>query len=280
MPSLRTAWVLLTTYYAYMLTYRVEIFLWMVASALPLIMMGIWIEAGASGSFPDVTAASAARYFLAVFIVRQVTVTWVLYEFEHHVLSGKLSPKLLHPIDPAFVFLATHLGEQLARLPFFLAVFALGLWLYPAALSDPADPSAWLLPSLSDVLAFVVAMYAAFAFRFLLQYTLAMLAFWFERVSAFEPLAYLPYLFLSGLLFPLEALPAGVAAALKWTPFPWLVLVPRDDPRRRRAAAGTGLRDDRGVAGGAVRGESIAVASGPEAVLGDGGVNAAAGPLK
>ena len=226
MPTPRTTAALLSTWYAYMVAYRAEIFLWMIATCLPLIMMGVWIQAGASGDFPDVTAASAARYFLAVFVVRQVTVTWVMYEFEHELLTGKLSPMLLHPLDPVFVYLARHLGEQAARLPFFLAIVALALWLYPAALADPDDPERWMLPSLPRVAGFVGLLYAVFAFRFLLQYTIAMGAFWFERVSAFELLVYLPYLFLSGMLFPLEALPEAQRELLLWTPFPWLVWFP------------------------------------------------------
>jgi ABC-2 type transport system permease protein len=215
---------MLSVWTAYMLAYRFEILLWMVATMLPLIMMGVWIEAGASGLFPDITAASVARYFLSVFVIRQVTVVWVAYEFEHHVVSGKLSALLLHPIDPAWRFVAMHLGEQVTRLPFFAGVVALALLLYPSALRE-ADGS-WWVPSAWQVLGFVVFVYTAFAVRFLLQYTVSMLSFWVERVGGFEQLTYLPYLFLSGMLFPLEVLPPELANALLWTPFPYLVWFP------------------------------------------------------
>ncbi len=216
---------LLGVWYAFMLTYRFEIMLWMVATALPLIMMGVWIEAGASGLFPDITAVSVARYFLAVFVVRQVTVVWVIYEFEFQVNSGRLSSNLLTPIDPAWRYITMLLGEQGARLPFFVGVVALALLIYPAALRGE-DGSGWWLPSLWQLGWFVVLTYAAFTVRFLIQYTVAMLAFWFERASGFDHLIFLVFLFCSGMLFPLEVLPDGMREVLMLTPFPYLLWFP------------------------------------------------------
>ncbi|MEM7575843.1 MAG: ABC-2 family transporter protein [Planctomycetota bacterium] len=221
---LRVGGSMLSMWSAYMAAYRFEIVLWMVATMLPLIMMGVWIEAGASGLFPDITSASVARYFLAVFVIRQLTVVWVAYDFEYHVVSGKLSPLLLHPVDPGWQFVFSHLGEQVVRLPFFVGVVAIAVAIYPAALQDAEG--GWWLPGAGQIVGFVLLTYAAFVLRFLLQYTVAMLSFWVERVGGFEQLTYLPYLFLSGMLFPLEVLPAEVSNVLLWTPFPYLVWFP------------------------------------------------------
>ena len=219
----RIARSLLEVYYAYMTVYRVELLLWAVATALPLIMLGLWVEAGQSGSFA-LSQAQMARYFLAVFLVRELTVVWVIHEFEWEVLSGKLSPLLLHPLDPAWRYVAMHLGEQAARLP--LAVLLLGLcgWLYPIALHQP--DGSWWMPGLGRAALTVLACYMAFTLLFLIQYTLALLAFWVERVAALEGLLYLPYLFLSGLVAPLEVFPPSVREWVLWTPFPYLVWFP------------------------------------------------------
>jgi len=45
---------------------------------------GSLIEAAQGGSWP----LDFARYFLAVFIIRQSTVVWVIYEFEKEVVEG------------------------------------------------------------------------------------------------------------------------------------------------------------------------------------------------
>ena len=45
-PLLRKARTLLSVYNALMVEVRSEIFLWMLATAFPLILMGVWIKAG------------------------------------------------------------------------------------------------------------------------------------------------------------------------------------------------------------------------------------------
>ena len=220
---MRKWWTYLSVYYAYMLEYRAELFLWMIATVLPLIMMGPWIEAGSTGRFP-LGAAAFARYFLAAFLVRQFSLAWVIYEFEGLVTTGRLSPLLLHPIDPFWRLISAHLSEHAARLPFVIVLITVAVLLVPQAILD-LDGGYWV-PTPGGVALAVVATYAAFTLRFLLQYTLALLAFWFERVSAFERVLFLPYLFLSGLIAPLEVFPDVVREITLLTPFPYLIWFP------------------------------------------------------
>ncbi len=215
----------LTVYYSLMAEYRAELFLWAIATSLPLIMMGVWIEAGASGRFP-LDEAALARYFVAVFIVRQFSIAWVIYDFEYHVVTGRLSPLLLQPIDPIWRFVVPHLSEQLARLPFVACLVGLVLWLYPQALAAPDGSATPWWPTWDRIVWAAVLTYFAFTLRFLMQYTLAMLAFWVERVVAFDRLLQIPYLFLSGLIAPLEVFPDAVRSLAVYTPFPYLVWFP------------------------------------------------------
>ncbi|MBK1990528.1 ABC-2 family transporter protein [Sphaerospermopsis aphanizomenoides BCCUSP55] len=207
---------LLTVYYAYMLEYRSELILWVLSGSLPIILMGVWIKAAAGGNF-SFTPVDFARYFFAVFIVRQLTVVWVIYEFEKEVVQGKLSPRLLQPIDPVFHHLTGHISERFARLPFVFLLTGFFFLLYPEAF--------WM-PSLGNILLFTLAAVLAFALRFLIQYTLAMLAFWTERATALENFWFLFFLFLSGMIAPLEVFPEAVRNIVMFTPFPYLINFP------------------------------------------------------
>lgn len=212
----RKAWALFTVFYAYMMAYRAELILWALANSLPFILMGVWMEAAREGSFA-LTEVDFARYFLAAFIVRQVTVVWVIWEFEHDVLKGHLSNQLLMPIDPVWRHIAMHISERFARLPFSALLVGVFFALYPKAM--------WL-PSAYDIVTAGSVMLLALGLRFLMQYTLAMLSFWTERASNAENLWMLLYLFLSGLIAPLEVFPPLVRDVAMLTPFPYLVYFP------------------------------------------------------
>lgn len=211
-----TCRVLLSVYYAYMVEYRAELLLWVLSGTFPLILMGVWAKAAQSGQF-GLQPVEFVRYFLAVFIVRQFTVVWVVWEFEREVIEGRLSPYLLQPIDPVWRHFFSHVAERFARLPFALMLIALFLVLYPKA--------AWWPSPANLVLAFIAVVFS-FCLRFVMQYSFALLAFWTERASALEQFWFLIYTFLSGMIAPLELFPEGLRAVLLWTPFPYMIYFP------------------------------------------------------
>ncbi|MDP5336969.1 MAG: ABC-2 family transporter protein [Nodularia sp. (in: cyanobacteria)] len=190
--------------------------LWVLAGALPIILMGVWIQAAQGGQF-GLTPVDFARYFITVFFVRQLTVVWVIWDFEKEVIEGKLSFRLLQPIDPVWHHVAGHLSERVARIPFILLLIFLFFILYPQAI--------WL-PNLGQFLLFGLAVTLAFILRFIIQYTFGLFAFWTERASALETFWLLFYLFLSGLIAPLDVFPETVRTIVMFTPFPYLINFP------------------------------------------------------
>ena len=217
---------LLLTHYAHMLEYRAEIFLWALSNSLPIILMGVWIKASQEGNF-GLSTVDFARYFFGVFLVRQFTAIWVIWEFEREVIEGKLSFRLLQPIDPVWHHVARHLAEKMTRIPLIFLFTGLFFLLYPDAI--------WI-PSIGQFLLFIIAIAAAFILRFTIQYTFAMFAFWTERASAIQQFWFLFYIFLSGAIAPLEVFPEGFRRIIELTPFPYLMHFP--------AALITGLEVD------------------------------------
>ena len=213
---LRVTKTLFLTYYAYMLEYRAELFIWLLSNSLPFILMGAWLKASENGSF-GLTSLEFIRYFLAVFIVRQFNIVWVIWDFEKELISGQLSHRLLQPIDPFWHHLLHHIAERWARIPMLVVLVVLIFLLYPQ--------SFWI-PSLSTGLLTILIVAIAFLLRFLIQYTFAMLAFWTERASAIEQIWFLFYTFLSGIIAPLEVFPPLVRDIAMWTPFPYMVYFP------------------------------------------------------
>lgn len=210
-------WVHYKVYYAEAVEYRAEIWLWAVAGVLPFILMNVWMNVAGGGKMAFTDAMDYARYFLAVFVVRNLSTVWVIWEFDHHITQGTLSHRLLQPMDPAWRFFVAHVAERIARLPFLLMIVAGFLVLMPDARYQP-DP----LLFIEGLLAIV----GAFLLRFIMQYCMAMLAFWSERAIAIEQVFFLPFIFLSGLIGPLDDFPPGLAEAMMYTPFPYVTYFP------------------------------------------------------
>jgi ABC-2 type transport system permease protein len=212
----KKATTLLTTYYAHMLEFRAEIFLWALSNSLPLILMGVWTEAAQEGNF-GFSSVDFARYFFSIFLIRQFTTIWVIWEFEREIVEGQLSFRLLQPLDPVWHHVAKHIAEKMTRIPLTIALTVLFFWLYPQAF--------WI-PSWKELLFLAIATVVAFVLRFVSQYTFAMFAFWTERASAIEQFWFLFYIFLSGLIAPLEVFPPLVREIVLWTPFPYFLYFP------------------------------------------------------
>ncbi|MCF8140232.1 MAG: ABC-2 family transporter protein [Cyanobium usitatum Tobar12.5m-G36] len=199
-----------------MLEYRAEIALWALSGVLPLIMLGVWSGSGAAAA-AGLSPQQLSHYFLAAFVVRQFTVVWLIQVFEDDALQGRLSPFLLQPLSPLWRYLAAHFSEQASRIPF-VAVMVLVVGL--------AAPGLLWLPSAGALLLGFLAIVAAFLLRFLLQVLVTTLCFWSERAAALDRLLMIPYLFLSGIVAPLETFPPGVRRLALATPFPWMVDFP------------------------------------------------------
>jgi viologen exporter family transport system permease protein len=216
--------VVLSVQYAEMMEFRAEIALWAIATMLPLIMMGVWAQAGASGKFPF-SQVEVFRYFIVVYLVRQLTIVWTIHHLEFLIVTGRFSHLLMHPVDPCIRFILMHLGEQWTRLPFAVAIVGLFLFLYPETVTGGPDGALWW-PGWQNIGLAIFACYAAFILRFFMQYALSMAAFWHERVAAMDAILMLPYMFFSGLIFPFNALPDTLREVLLWTPFPYMVWFP------------------------------------------------------
>ena len=207
---------LLSVYYAHMLEYRAEIFFWVLSGSLPIILMGVWIQASQGGDFA-LNSVEFARYFFCVFQVRQFTNVWVIWDFEKEVIEGQLSFKLLYPVDPAWYHVARHIAEKMTRFPIAILITLLFFWLYPEAV---------FMPKLINLILGLMAIVLAFTLRFIIQYTLAMFCFWIERASSIQQFWFLFDIFLSGITAPLDVFPASIREIVLLTPFPYTVYFP------------------------------------------------------
>lgn len=181
----------------------------------------IWksIYSDSSGEIAGYNFGEMVFYFLIVLLVESlVTPTEDEWQIAAEIREGQLSALLLKPFNflgyRACIFLGSRLLYTTITILPVLAVF----WWYREYLQWPAH--------LITCLYFILSLIMAGAIQFLIAYALAMLAFWILEISTVVFILYSFEYFLSGRLFPLDALPGVTGIILRFLPFPYELYFP------------------------------------------------------
>jgi ABC-2 type transport system permease protein len=206
----------LKTAIAQMLQYRFGILIWAVWGFVgPLISLAVWTAASAShgGAISNGSASYTQRdfaaYFLVFMVVGHLTMSWDAFEFAFRVRDGNLSPRLLKPLNPIHSDLAANIAFKLTT-----SVMILPAWVALFVMLRPSPPH-----SLGQFLLGIPAVVLAGILRYILQYNLALFAFWTTRVEAINEFYFALDSFLAGRIAPLSLLPGWLAAAAYFSPF-------------------------------------------------------------
>lgn len=219
--------------------YRGALAIWLLGLLLePVVYLVVWTTVAASqgGAVGGFTGGEFAAYFAILMVVNQLTFTWHFHEMEWRIRQGFFSPLLLRPVHPIHSDIAENLTFKL------LTVTAVA----PAAIVLLVAFGASFQPSLLDVVAFLPSLVLAMVLRFLIEWTLALAAFWLTKVSAVNQAYYVLMLFLSGQVAPLALLPPAVQVLASLLPFRWMVAFPVETLQGRLSpteiAAGLGAQ--------------------------------------
>ncbi len=201
------------------LQYRAALVIWLIGHILePLIYLVVWstVSRSSGGSAGGFTTAGFAAYFIVLMVVNHVTFSWIMFEYDYRVRHGTLSFALLRPIHPIHADIADNVSFKLITLPMMLlAAVILALAFRPTLHWMP-----WAMA------AFVPALVLAFLVRFLVEWTLALAAFWTTRVSAINQMYFVVTLFLSGQVAPLSLFPFPLQVVASLLPFRWMIAFP------------------------------------------------------
>lgn len=199
---------------ASMLTYGLFIF----------IFSRVW-----AGAYARDTTIAGYTHSMAIwyFIVAEMTAFGMgrfFWTLSRDMKSGQVAYLLARPYDFVWYHYAERVGGALVDLCLIMAEgFLLGL-----VLAGPFPPLAAGSGAVAEAarLALTVAsLLLAGSINFMLQFAVAMTAFWLEENDALFWI-YQKLALIVGTLVPIEFLPAAAAKAAIWTPFPYLSYAP------------------------------------------------------
>jgi len=203
--------------FAEAVAYRGEFLVWMFSTTMPLIMLALWSAVAREAPIGRFGEKEFVAYFLATFIVRQLTGSWVSWEINYEIRNGTLSLRLLRPIHPMLTFAIQNLAAQPLRLIVALPMAA--IWLVAVGTGQfPHGPLAWL--------AFGLALLGGWLVTYLASFSIGCLAFFMESSIKIMDVWLTLFFVFSGYLMPVELFPPALRNVLDWLPFRYQIGLP------------------------------------------------------
>ncbi len=199
--------------------YRTSMAIWMLSLVIePLIFLMVWqaVAKAQDGVAGNYTMGTFAAYFMWVMVVNHITFTWIMYSISFEIREGHLAARLLHPIHPIHKDVSDNFSYKLLGLVFLIPAFVIMLKVFQPEFHFVL----WHLP------AFVLALVMAAAVRFVLEWTVAQVAFWIVDTRAFNIGFSTLLLLFSGRFAPIDLFPDWFKFFGQWLPFRWLVAFP------------------------------------------------------
>lgn len=197
--------------------YRAELFVWILTTTMPLVMLALWHAVAREAPVGRFRGKDFVAYFLATFIVRQFTSSWIAWELNFSVRQGTLSYRLLRPIEPLW-----HIAiDNLATLPLrsliagpiaFIGFLLVGKAMLPSSLL------AWLL--------WCIAMLGAWSITCLINVAIGSLSLFMESSIKLMELWLTFYFVFSGYTIPIEIFPPALRSVANWLPFRYQIGLP------------------------------------------------------
>ncbi|HXI01650.1 MAG TPA: ABC-2 family transporter protein [Candidatus Saccharimonadales bacterium] len=197
--------------------YRAEFLVWMLSTTMPLIMLALWSAVARDAPVGRFGQREFVAYFLATFIVRQLTASWVAWQMNFEVRQGTLSQRLLRPIHPMIVFAVENVAAQPLRLVVALPAAVVWLWAVGSA-QIPRDPVL--------LAAFAAAVLGGWIITFLASFAIGCLSFHTESSIKLMEVWMTLYFIFSGYMIPVELFPAPVRTLTDCLPFRYQIGLP------------------------------------------------------
>jgi ABC-2 type transport system permease protein len=197
--------------------YRSEFLIWILSTNMPLVMLVLWSQVGREGPMGGFDEKEFVTYFVATFLVRLMTGSWVVWELNMEIRQGTLAMRLLRPMHPFFAYAA----DNIAAIPLrALFAFPIGIAVFFAASGRPLESDAlgWLFVSASVAGAWALTFFAM-AFIGSLGF------FWESSLSAYDLWLGL-FFVLSGYIVPLALFPPLLRSIADALPFRYALSLP------------------------------------------------------
>jgi ABC-2 type transport system permease protein len=208
---------LLRVGFADAVAYRAELLVWVLATTMPLVMLAIWSAVAGDAPVGRYGQPQFTAYFLATFIVRQVTGSWAFYEIAFEVRNGTLAMRLLRPVHPLLAYAAEGVAAMPMRFAVSLPVAIVALVLVGGTAMSK-EPLLWGL--------WILSVAGAWMITLLVNLVIGCMSFFVESSMKLMDAWLVFYFVMSGYLIPIDLFPGPLRVVADWLPFRYQIGLP------------------------------------------------------
>lgn len=215
--SVRAIPTMLRIGFAEALAYRAEMIVWILSTTMPLVMLALWSAVARDAPIGRFGGGRFTAYFLSMFIVRQLTGSWMSWFINMEVREGTLALRMLRPVHPLLSYAMTSLAELPVRslLAVPLASIALAV-LVPGEVTK--DPAMWTIWAASIAGGWLITLMVNFA--------IGCLALFIESSTKVMDVWLALFFVFSGYMVPVELFPDWMHRVIDWMPFRYQLGLP------------------------------------------------------
>ncbi|EOO08758.1 ABC transporter permease [Bacillus cereus] len=197
-------------------TYRIAIFIWMLNGLLPLFTMFVWVELSQSQPIMNRSSTDFIAYFLAVFMMGQLTASPTVGSLNRDIRFGRISSKLLLPIEPYWSYFTNKFSFTVIGFPIIMV---------PIIIVLISEDIKWEMQP-HNIILFFLSLFGAILIQFNRQYSLGLLSFWTDKTMALSAVWESFHYVFSGSFAPISMFPEFMQSIIYYTPFPYIIGFP------------------------------------------------------
>lgn len=215
--TLRAIPTIMRVGFADAIAYRAETIVWIAATTMPLVMLALWSAVARDAPIGRFGAQQMVGYFLAMFIVRQLTGSWAVWLMNMEIRDGTLAQRMLRPIHPLVTYAVAALAELPVRGLLALPIAIVALVAF-AGSELTRGPFMWLV--------WVAAILGGWLITLLTNLAIGCAALFVESSNKIMDVWLALYFVFSGYLFPVELFPRSMRTVVDWLPFRYQLGLP------------------------------------------------------
>lgn len=202
------------------LQYRASTVIYIVGYSLYIsVILYLWMSVYQEGNkMGEYSLSDLLTYYLLQLVVNILILSYISWELIDQIREGFFSNFLIKPLNLLFYWFTVNLSGKLLE-TIYLSIIGSILYYFMGRYL-------WLPQHLLTYLYFTLSLSMALALAFLMDFCIALIAFWLIQVRVFKFMLLYLVFFFSGAILPLDLFPGWLQKWVHLLPFQYLAFVP------------------------------------------------------